>query len=93
MAADDPTAIETSDQTAHSVHILAESVASHEEIAQLAYQYWIDRGRPIGSPDEDWFRAEQDVVMERLVWGHTATGSEAGRSSSSQKPSRKPNTR
>jgi hypothetical protein len=47
----------------------ARDPATHEQIALLAYQYWEARGRPIGSPDEDWFRAEQDVLMERLVWG------------------------
>ena len=29
------------------------------EIAALAYQLWNDRGCPVGSPDEDWFRAEE----------------------------------
>jgi hypothetical protein len=32
-----------------------------EEIARLAYQYWLDRGSPDGTPDEDWFRAEEEV--------------------------------
>ncbi|MGC4053367.1 MAG: DUF2934 domain-containing protein [Paludibaculum sp.] len=31
---------------------------SHDEIAALAYQLWNDRGCPIGSPEEDWSRAE-----------------------------------
>lgn len=30
-----------------------------QEIAILAYYFWQDRGCPIGSPEEDWFRAEQ----------------------------------
>ncbi len=30
----------------------------HEEIARLAYFYWEARGCPIGSPEEDWYRAE-----------------------------------
>jgi hypothetical protein len=59
------------DQPADSVPTAAESaVPAHEEVAQLAYHYWEARGRPLGSPEEDWFRAEQDVLMERLVWGH-----------------------
>lgn len=63
-----PTTSETG-RPADSVHT-AESVApAHEEIAQLAYRYWEARGRPLGSPEEDWFRAEQEVLMERLVWG------------------------
>jgi len=58
------------DQPADSVPNATESVAPvHEEIAQLAYHYWELRGRPLGSPEDDWFRAEQEVLMDRLVWG------------------------
>jgi len=32
------------------------------EIAALAYQLWNDRGCPIGSPEEDWFRAEMELT-------------------------------
>jgi hypothetical protein len=28
------------------------------EIAQLAEQFWNERGRPFGSPEVDWLRAE-----------------------------------
>ena len=31
------------------------------EIAALAYELWQERGCPIGSPDKDWFRAEQEL--------------------------------
>ena len=31
------------------------------EIARLAYLHWLNRGCPIGSPEEDWSRAEQDL--------------------------------
>ena len=58
------------DQPADFVPTTAEpATPTHEEVAQLAYHYWEARGRPLGSPEEDWFRAEQDVFMERLVWG------------------------
>jgi hypothetical protein len=30
-------------------------------IADLAYQYWQERGCPIGSPYEDWYRAEREL--------------------------------
>jgi hypothetical protein len=33
----------------------------HEEIARLAYRLWEQRGRPFGSPEEDWFRAEDEL--------------------------------
>ena len=32
-----------------------------DEIRTLAYQHWIQRGRPFGSPENDWFRAEQEL--------------------------------
>lgn len=30
------------------------------EIARRAYHYWEQRGRPIGSPEVDWYRAVGD---------------------------------
>lgn len=33
----------------------------HQEIAILAYHFWQEWGCPIGSPEEDWFRAEQSL--------------------------------
>ena len=33
-----------------------------EAIRDLAYRLWICRGRPTGSPDFDWYRAEQEVA-------------------------------
>jgi len=32
---------------------------SYQSIAELAYQLWLARGRPLGSPDKDWFEAER----------------------------------
>lgn len=34
---------------------------SDAEIAPLAYELWCGRGRPAGSPDEDWFNAEAQL--------------------------------
>ena len=36
--------------------------ARHEQIEQLAYQLWEERGAPFGSPEEDWFRAKWQLV-------------------------------
>jgi hypothetical protein len=30
-----------------------------DTVAQLAYRLWEGRGRPEGSPEHDWFRAEE----------------------------------
>ncbi len=32
-----------------------------EEIALLAYQLWQERGCPVGTPEEDWSRAETEL--------------------------------
>jgi hypothetical protein len=34
---------------------------SHEAIALRAYECWLERGCPDGSPEVDWLRAEQEV--------------------------------
>jgi len=39
---------------------------SQQEIADLAYEFWLDRGCPHGSPDEDWFRAERELRNRQL---------------------------
>lgn len=36
----------------------------HEQIELRAYQFWGDRGRPWGSPETDWFQAEQALAGE-----------------------------
>jgi hypothetical protein len=33
----------------------------HEQIAALAHALWQERGCPEGSPEEDWFRAEEEL--------------------------------
>ena len=37
---------------------------SSEEISRRAFQLWEERGRPEGSQDEDWFRAENELRHE-----------------------------
>jgi len=40
----------------------AERVAlGPEAVARLAYSYWEARGRTGGSPEEDWFKAENEL--------------------------------
>jgi hypothetical protein len=33
----------------------------HHEIASLAYELWEARGCPDGSPEDDWFRAVEQL--------------------------------
>jgi hypothetical protein len=48
-----------------------ESVAApyspaQQEIAALAYSYWVTRGYRGGCPEEDWLRAEQELHRRAL---------------------------
>jgi hypothetical protein len=38
-----------------------------ESVARLAYILWAERGRPEGSPDDDWFRALELLRGGRAV--------------------------
>ena len=40
----------------------AEPQSVHEQIASLAYALWQQRRCPDGSPEEDWFQAEKDLI-------------------------------
>jgi hypothetical protein len=35
---------------------------THEEIAQLARRYWEERGWQDGQAEQDWLRAEQELM-------------------------------
>jgi hypothetical protein len=35
----------------------------HELMNKLAYEFWEERGRPIGSPGVDWHKAEQKIRL------------------------------
>ena len=37
-----------------------------QQTALLAYQFWVERGWPVGSPDEDWYRAERPLQSRQL---------------------------
>jgi hypothetical protein len=41
------------------------SAPTQEAIARLAHSYWEARGGHGGSPWEDWFRAEQELLRRK----------------------------
>ena len=47
----------------------------HEFVARLAYKFWVQRGRALGSPDVDWFAAEQAVYASLVATGTIASSS------------------
>lgn len=36
-------------------------IPTYQDIAVLAEQFWNERGRPFGSPEVDWLRAESTL--------------------------------
>jgi hypothetical protein len=62
--------------TRHDIHATdtrqsENAILPHEgneaAVAKLAYQLWLQRGSPEGSPDEDWYRAENLLQSGRAV--------------------------
>jgi hypothetical protein len=41
-----------------------------DEMQRLAYAYWEKRGRPLGSPEDDWFPAKEQLEP-RAARAHT----------------------
>ena len=42
-------------------HESSSANVTSEDIARLAYAFWVDRGCTGSSPEEDWFRAEGEL--------------------------------
>ena len=51
---------------------------SHDQIVQRAHQLWEERGRPSGSPDEDWFKAEKELSSSATEGGISNLARELG---------------
>jgi hypothetical protein len=37
------------------------------DVAELAYRLWQERGCPVGSPDEDWYRAQEILLAGTTI--------------------------
>ena len=48
-------------EAARSVDINGHSVVSKEDVERRAYTLWEERGRPLGSPEEDWYKAKDEL--------------------------------
>src|SRR5262245_54849913 len=44
--------------------IETQHILSTQEIEERAYQSWLERGCPMGSPEEDWYRAERELIAQ-----------------------------
>ena len=47
---------------AKTVDVAAKITPSHAEIAQLAERYWAERGWQDGYAEQDWLRAERELL-------------------------------
>ena len=65
MAKTGPSARKTGQQREKERIVGAPGPVDSEEIARLAYSYWEARGFEGGSPEEDWFRAEEELKKRR----------------------------
>jgi hypothetical protein len=54
-------------EPAYEVGTTTESVPTSEEISALAYEYWVAKGYPTGSHEEDWRQAEEELVARRRL--------------------------
>ena len=50
--------------TRKTAEIQAPRIPSHDEIAHLARRYWAERGHTDGHAEQDWLRAEQDLMKQ-----------------------------
>ena len=70
----DPTPIDSGRTTGTATRSV-----SDDEVAALAYKLWEGRGCPIGSADEDWFRAEAELNNEKLTTPFTPSPAQSER--------------
>jgi hypothetical protein len=61
----------------HPIEVILDfAYESHYEfVERLAYKLWVQRGRPLGSPDVDWFAAEKAVYTSLVASGTIASPS------------------
>jgi hypothetical protein len=55
------TSTSTVEESKASVPESKASTPTHEQIAQLANRFWVERGRRHGHAEEDWLRAEAEL--------------------------------
>jgi hypothetical protein len=58
---------ESSDTITVSAPTVSSESQDREQIAALAHEFWKARGFPIGTPEEDWFRAEREIAASKRI--------------------------
>ena len=60
-----PTTLASQKSTPPKVTILTDQAALHEQIRVRAYELYESRGREAGKDQEDWLRAEQEILTRQ----------------------------
>jgi hypothetical protein len=63
----EPNAEPTVDPISEIVFPYAAVTPTSEQIAALAYSYWVERGYTDGSPQQDWLRAEAELCQRAIA--------------------------
>jgi hypothetical protein len=61
-------------------------VPDHDAIARLAHSLWEARGRPEGSPNEDWFNAQRELIDGRPDHADESSPHAAASGSNAKRP-------
>jgi hypothetical protein len=56
-----------------TTHATTPTALPHEKVAARAYENWVKRGKPHGSPEQDWKQAEQELRTELARTGTQPT--------------------
>jgi hypothetical protein len=60
-----PNTVDTSKGSPGKMAIMPDTVRSQETIRARAYELYENRGREPGQAEQDWFRAEQEILNQR----------------------------
>jgi hypothetical protein len=66
--------IEAEPRGEEQTSIAAANEITVEAVARRAYERWVERGCPEGSPEVDWFGAEQELGIARASTEEAAPG-------------------
>jgi hypothetical protein len=60
-----PTSIVGPRSTTGNAEMRSSTVPSHDRIRDRAYELYESRGRESGQEEQDWFRAEQEILKRK----------------------------
>jgi hypothetical protein len=66
--------------TIQEAAVIEQKEISQEDIAQRAYELYVQRGEGVGTDVEDWIRAEKELGGEPVVTPTRAMAAHAGQS-------------